>query len=68
MEWYIDECKEKIEEMHSVEESELIVAKVTEVLNNCKTEDAATLIADIYDKYYKWMHEGDEKKGEQSKE
>ena len=68
MEWYIDECTDMIEEMHSVEESELIVAKVTEVLNNCKTEDAATLIADIYDKYYKWMHEGDEKKGEQSKE
>ena len=64
-EWYIDECADMIQEMHSAEEAELISAKVAEVLNNCKTEDAATLIADIFDKYYKWLQEGDEKKDEQ---
>jgi hypothetical protein len=56
--FYIDDCLEMIEEMHDTkEEVELLSNKVSEILKDCNTEQAATLIADIFDKYYKWMNE-----------
>lgn len=64
--WYIENSTDMILEMHeNEEEAKLIANKVEETLISCKTEDAATLIADIYDKYYNWL-QGD--KDEPSKE
>jgi hypothetical protein len=64
--WYIDDCLEMIEEMHETkEEIELLSNKVSEILKDCNTEQAATLIADIQDKYFKWIHEP---KGDESNE
>lgn len=68
IEWYIDECNDMIQEMHNVEEAELISKKVAEILNNCNLKEASILIADIFDKYFKYMHEGDENNNESSKE
>lgn len=64
--FYIDDCLEMIEEMHDTkEEVELLSNKVSEILKDCNTEQAATLIADIFDKYYNWLHEP---KGEEDNE
>ena len=56
--FYLDDCLEMIQEMHETkQEVELLCNKVSEILKDCNTEQAATLIADIFDKYYKWLHE-----------
>ena len=60
IEWYIDECSDMIREMEDEVVSEQIIPKVEEMLNNAKIEQAAVLIADIMDKYLKWIHESKE--------
>ena len=68
--FYLDDCLEMIQEMHETkQEVELLCNKVSEILKDCNTEQAATLIADIFDKYYKWLQEPKEDDGhEPSKE
>jgi hypothetical protein len=45
--------------------AEQVIPKVTEMLNKANIEQAATLIADIINKYFDWLHEP---KGEEDNE
>jgi len=57
-EWYIDECMDMISEMHDTkDEVEAIMNKVSDVLKVCNNKQAASLIADITNKYFDWLHE-----------
>jgi hypothetical protein len=57
-EWYIDECMDMIAEMHDKkEEIEAIMNKVSDVLKVCNNKQASSLIADITNKYFEWLHE-----------
>ena len=62
IEWYIEECYDMIREMHSEEIADKLILKIEETLCKAKDAQAATLIADIMDKYMEWLHkpEGDE--------
>ena len=55
-EWYIDECSDMIREMEDEKVAEQVIPKVTEMLNNANNEQAATLIADIMNKYFEWLN------------
>lgn len=57
VEWYIDECADMINEMEEPEVANQLVPKIEEMLNVATAEQAAVLIADIIEKYMKWMHE-----------
>jgi hypothetical protein len=57
VEWYIEECSDMIREMEDEKVAEQLVPKVTEVLTTANDEQAAVLIADIMDKYNKWLNE-----------
>lgn len=65
--WYIEECGDMIREMQPVEVADKLVPEVEKMLAKCTTEEAATLIADIYIKYFEWL-QGDDTKSEPSKE
>ena len=57
VDWYIEECSDMIREMEDEKVAEQLVPKVTEVLSTANNEQAAVLIADIMDKYMKWLKE-----------
>lgn len=56
IDWYVDECSDWINEMEDEKVAEQVIPKMKEMLATANIEEAATLIADIHDKYYEWLH------------
>ena len=55
IDWYVDECSDWINEMEDEKVAEQVIPKMKEMLATANIEEAATLIADIHDKYYEWL-------------